>query len=393
MLRTHSPISRTWSSLASIAALMLVLLLARPGFAQLSTSDHVADPGFWPTQDQGTRKNYVGPATCARCHASIAATQATTPMARTFGVAAAAPNLHAHPHLSFQSGIYLYQINTSAAGPIYSVTDGTKTLSAPLRWAFGTPEVGQSYLFLKDDGKIYEARATYFTSLKNLDFTPARALAHPKDLEEAMGRPLGSGELTQCFSCHTTAATIGGKFDPARLIPGVSCEACHGPGVAHVAAMQAYRQGKAPLRMGTILNPARLSPTDSIDFCGACHSTWWDLKLSGVHGPSTTRSPPYRLETSKCWRSKPDVRLTCMACHDPHVPLQTSAASYDRNCLSCHVTSADAPRTASHPGAACPVAKQNCTSCHMPKVYVPEMHGYFTDHRIRIAQANAPFPE
>ncbi len=45
-----------------------------------------------------------------------------------------------------------------------------------------------------------------------------------------------------------------------------------------------------------------------------------------------------------------------------------------------------------HPGV-CPVATAKCTSCHMPKVYVPEMHDNFTDHRIRIAKAGEAFPE
>jgi hypothetical protein len=29
----------------------------------------------------------------------------------------------------------------------------------------------------------------------------------------------------------------------------------------------------------------------------------------------------------------------------------------------------------------------------MPKVYVPEMHYNFTDHRIRVARATDPYPE
>jgi hypothetical protein len=32
-------------------------------------------------------------------------------------------------------------------------------------------------------------------------------------------------------------------------------------------------------------------------------------------------------------------------------------------------------------------------SCHMPKIYVPVMHYNFTDHRIRIARGNDPYPE
>jgi hypothetical protein len=117
------------------------------------------------------------------------------------------------------------------------------------------------------------------------------------------------------------------------------------------------------------------------------------VKLSNTHGPSTTRSAPYRLVTSKCWGTKGDARLVCTACHDPHQQLETTAAAYDHACLKCHAASVGARPAADHPGKACPVAAKDCTSCHMPKVYVPEMHDNFTDHRIRIARAGEAFPE
>src|SRR5438552_3186239 len=59
------------------------------------------------------------------------------------------------------------------------------------------------------------------------------------------------------------------------------------------------------------LNPARLNPIDSVDFCGACHRTSWDVRLGGMTGISTVRFQPYRLEKSRCW-GKGDARLTCM---------------------------------------------------------------------------------
>jgi hypothetical protein len=141
-----------------------------------------------------------------------------------------------------------------------------------------------------------------------------------------------------------------------------------------------------------VFNSAHLNPVEAVEFCGACHGSWWDVKLAGVKGVSTTRSAPYRLVTSKCW-GKGDQRLECTACHDPHAPLQTEAGAYDNTCLNCHLRAPGETLSATHRGRACPVATKNCTSCHMPKVYVPEMHDAFTDHRIRIIKAGAPFPE
>ena len=85
------------------------------------------------------------------------------------------------------------------------LVNGTNTLTANLLWAFGVGRAGQSYLFKREDGKFYEARVTYFDTLKTIDFTPARALTSPKNIEEAMFRPVGSEEITRCFACHTTA--------------------------------------------------------------------------------------------------------------------------------------------------------------------------------------------
>lgn len=303
-----------------------------------------------------------------------------------------APILQSHPDLTFSVGPYHYQIKRENDRSVYTVTDGAHSQSANLLWAFGTSRVGQSYLFKRDDGNFYEARVTYFTTLNNLGFTPARDLAAPKDVEEAMDRMVGLSEIKRCFACHTTASGIGDSFDEKNLIPGVTCEACHGPGAKHVAAMKSLMKGKLDADQGHIFNSAHLSPADAVDFCGACHGTWWDVKLSGVKGVSTTRSAPYRLVTSKCW-GKGDERLTCTACHDPHEQLQTSAAAYDHACLRCHVNSVSEKPTAGHPGAACPVANKNCTSCHMQKVYVPEMKDKFTDHRIRIVRAGEAFPE
>ncbi len=208
-----------------------------------------------------------------------------------------------------------------------------------------------------------------------------------------MYRPVDNAEIQRCFACHTTAPNIGDQFDEKNLIPGITCEACHGPGAKHVAAMQAAKiAGISPDPVGTIFNAAQLRPADSVDFCGSCHATWWDVKLAGVKGVSNVKSQPYRLEGSKCW-GKGDTRLECVACHDPHKQLQTDSAAYDSNCLSCHATTASEKKTADHPGAACPVSTKNCASCHMPKVYVPDMHYNFTDHRIRIARAGDLYPE
>ncbi len=374
-------------------ALLLLWWHAVPLQAQLSTADHLTEAGFWPTQPGSSRGDFVGLAVCATCHAAKAASQQITPMANTVMHADNSEVLRSHTRMNFAVGRYRYEIQTGAKGSTYSVTDGDRTSIATLLWAFGTGKVGQSYLFKKGDANFFEARVTYFDTLQNLNFTPARALASPKDVEEAMYRPVDAAEIGRCFGCHTTAATIGGTFDEKSLIPGVSCEACHGAGTKHVAAAEAARiAGMPDAARGTIFNGAQLNPVDAVDFCGACHGTFWDVKLSGAKGVTTVKSQPYRLEGSKCWGNG-DARLTCVACHNPHEPVARDPSAYDSVCLGCHMVNGARPTAGHHMTGSCSVSSKNCVSCHMPKVYVPDMHYKFTDHRIRIAHEGEAYPE
>jgi hypothetical protein len=98
------------------------------------------------------------------------------------------------------------------------------------------------------------------------------------------------------------------------------------------------------------------------------------------------------LENSRCW-GKGDARLTCIACHDPHSPLQRETSAYDSKCLSCHVNSPVAKATADHPGPACPKARKNCAECHMPQYKVTDIPVKFTDHQIRVVSPNETIPD
>lgn len=372
----------------------LFALLPVPSLAQLSTTDHLADPGFWPTKTL-PRNEYVGPNACASCHPTIFAVQTKTSMARTAQHADSAEVLRNHPKLTFQTGPYHYQISSAGPQSKYTIASDQKSLSATLAWAFGTGRVGQSYLFRAPDNTYREAKVTFFSSLDNLNFTPGRAFTTAKDMDEAMYRPVGKSEIGRCFLCHTTASMVNGETEEKNLFLGVTCEACHGPGTKHVEVMQsAAFAGTTYSGPSYLVNPASLDPMDSVDFCGACHATWWDVKLAGTKGVTNARSQPYRLELSKCW-GKGDSRLTCMGCHDPHYQLDTVSQNYDHVCLSCHNVGGaggNAKSAATHP-ATCPVGTKACASCHMPKVFVPEMQYRFTDHKIQINRPGDPYTE
>jgi Cytochrome c554 and c-prime len=368
-----------------------------------------AKNSWWPTKIAQSRQDFLGNQACANCHAQKTSSQFTTPMAQAAGTASEAKILREHPSLTAKRGVFTYSISQTPEAYSYSVSDGTNQLSATILWAFGLGNKGQTYLYQRH-GQFHESEMSYYPAFGGLDVTTGHEHNHPETLEDALGMPQDRTTAGKCFGCHTTGATtVGGGFAPQSATPGVTCEACHGPGGAHVVLMQQL-QGEAAASPGTleILNPRSLSPIASVDFCGACHRTWTDVyeMQSGASGPVNARFQPYRLENSKCW-GEGDARLVCTACHDPHQPLQHDAAAYDSKCLACHpaarsktaapttgpLAAASAASRASPIPKACPVATEKCVTCHMPKINVPVMHSDFTDHRIRIVRKGEPYPD
>jgi hypothetical protein len=347
----------------------------------MATEDRVQVPGWWPTKGTAPRDEFLGPDACAACHASKVSTQKLTPMARAALRPADSEALRAHDQLTLRLPPYTYQISRQPDGSLYSVSDGKQTISVPVSWAFGLGQSGQTYV-LEHNGTFFESRVSYFPALNGLALTPGQSQAEPSVLENALGRSmLYGGETQRCFGCHTTASTANRRFDPGHLIPGVTCEACHGPGAKHVAAMKA---GKMEQGLKAILDPGQLNPVDQVDFCGACHRTYVDVVLSKTSGIRNLRFQPYRLERSQCW-IKSNNGITCLNCHNPHQPRERDLASYDDRCLSCHQRG--------HSAKTCTVSTNNCVSCHMPKYEVPGVHSKFTDHFIRIVRKDEPYAD
>src|SRR6266508_3356123 len=123
---------------------------------------------------------------------------------------------------------------------LYTITDGTHTFSEPILYSFGQGKAGQTYIF-RHNGELHESRVSFYKDLKGLDWTMGYQLTLPSSLDDAVGRAIKVGETRECFACHSTAAINGLELRLDRLIPGITCEACHGPGRDHIAAMEAKR--------------------------------------------------------------------------------------------------------------------------------------------------------
>jgi hypothetical protein len=296
--------------------------------------------------------------------------------------------LKTHPRLTFRNGAYTYQITREGSRSVYPVGDGSRTISEPILYCFGQGAAGQTYIF-QHDGLFYESRVSYFASLQNLDITIEHPRAPPASLEDALGRPVSEEAARGCFTCHTTGAAGGTRLQTERVTAGVSCEACHGPGEKHLAAVRSK-----DFKRLQIYNPSELDTFElSQEFCGSCHQSFDTvMSLAGQGGAANIRFQPYRIFNSRAHLIN-DRRLSCVACHNPHQQLERDASFYDAKCLACHLSTAKEVKTRERSAAACPVSTKGCVTCHMPKVELPAMHYQFTDHWIRIVKAGEPAPK
>ncbi|HYE73777.1 MAG TPA: tetratricopeptide repeat protein, partial [Blastocatellia bacterium] len=220
----------------------------------------------------------------------------------------------------------------------------------------------------------------------------------------------------RCLSCHVgnIQMQLRGSFEsgtrlPEKLPQGIDCQRCHGPGQAHVEAVQ---QSLPVERIrGAIINPARLSTERQLELCMQCHLETTSLKLpasisrfgrgifSYLPGEPLEKyilhfdraaenandehfefvSAAYRMRESQCF--KKSGTMTCTTCHNPHEPsnTQTSFSRYTKACQSCHqATVQKLVSENSHPNS------ENCASCHMPKRRPSDaIHTFVTDHLIQ----------
>jgi hypothetical protein len=339
----------------------------------------------------------MGNQSCVSCHEATSHSQSDTAMAHSLGPPGENRVLRSHPHMQFRAGQYAYEIITDAKQSTFLVTDGKQIITEPIAYVFGNAHLAQTYV-LQHNGRLYEGRVSYYTAIDGLDWTIGDALNPPPSLETAFGRDITGDEAKNCFSCHGSGAITNNKLRLDHLTPGVTCEACHGPGGAHVVVAQSGT-GES----GAIFNPKSLSPdTLSQEFCGACHRGADAVgMMPDLGGAMNVRFQPYRLAGSRSHDSN-DPRLACTACHDPHIDLSQQAADSDSKCTVCHATarrsSTSVVDNRHDPGAAtrvaksCSISREKCTSCHMPKIEILGTHLKFTDHRIRIVRPGAPYP-
>jgi hypothetical protein len=314
---------------------------------------------------------------CATCHPAEAKPHPSTPMAHAAETVAECAVLRSHSLLKRTLGKYSYTIERKGEQSIYTVSDGVDQLAFPIKYALGLGAAGQTYLFEKD-GRYFESYVSYYKAPDGLDITIGDR-PNPRNLLDAAGRPLGDAAAAQCFACHATDSVRNERLVEENFVPGIQCEACHGPAGSHLAAME--KGGPQP---GAMKKLGGMTAQAAAQFCGECHRTWDFVAAHGPHDKGNVRFQPYRLTLSKCFDAD-DGRIACTTCHNPHLEVQTAAATYDSRCLACHGGKKAGARV-------CKVGSSGCSSCHMPKIEAPGSHHQFTDHDIRIVTQGA-YPE
>jgi hypothetical protein len=146
-----------------------------------------------------------------------------------------------------------------------------------------------------------------------------------------------------CGPCHMTAYTKDGNQDgkPGMVgtwaFPGITCEECHGPGKAHVAA-----PSKANIR---------LDRTDAA--CGKCH-----IRGAKERIPAAGGFIQHHEQYNELLASPHAGKVSCVTCHDPH---KRAAISQKMGCESCHGREAENYRASRHERSLV-----RCVACHMP---------------------------
>jgi Flp pilus assembly protein TadD len=228
-----------------------------------------------------------------------------------------------------------------------------------------------------------------------------------------------------CAECHSTNVQKGWSsasktYSTTWSELDVSCEACHGPGSAHVAWAEAALTGKGnpddpDKRLAVVLrDPAKATwdidpktghakrsvPRTSsaeIETCARCHARRSVVAAAYVYGqPLLQTHRPALLEEGLYFddgqirdevyeygsflQSKMHASgVACTDCHDPH-DLKVKGGA-DRVCMSCHL--AEKFDTPAHHHHAVSSAGAKCVACHMPTRDYMVVHARH-DHSFRI---------
>ena len=357
-----------------------------------------------------TDPGYVDAATCATCHAEIAANYRKTGMGRSFYRPSPSNRVEdfSKRNTLFNRASNRYYTMTERDGKLYQrrhqiSPEGKETnvVEVSMDYVIGSGNHARTYLHRSPEGKLLEMPVSWYP--ENGGYW-AMSPGYDRSDHQDFRRPVGY----DCMFCHNSYPDVTQVSDPgsdeplygAKMPEGIDCQRCHGPGKAHVQA--ASKSGeKAEVIRAAIVNPKKLSRELQLDVCRQCHMETTSLRLPNAirrfdrapfsyrpgeplsgyellfdHAPNSgadedrfeVAHAAYRLEKSACFRSS---QMTCITCHDPHK--RETPEHFNQVCGTCHAT----VHAAKSQGP-------DCITCHMWKRRAEDaVHLSVTDHFIQ----------
>lgn len=327
--------------------------------------------------------DFAGSASCKNCHKNIYDDHIKTGHFRTTEIATAqniAGSFDTTKNkVIFGPGIQINMEKLDSGFYQTAYVKGKKRNCERFDIVVGAATQGQSYMSWTGN-QLYQLPVTFFTSVNGWTNSPG----YPNHI--AFNRPITS----RCLECHTTFAEKLSElnaepelFDPHKMLLGVTCEKCHGPGAKHVDF-----QSKNPKEPSAkyIINPKNFSRQQSLDLCAVCHGgrlepikpvfefTAGD-KLSDYFTFDTTAIDAVSIDVhgnqygmlraSKCFRMS--STMTCITCHNPHINEKGKTPTMSQKCMSCHSDNHEGYVLCKMTKAIGQPIKNLCTDCHMPK--------------------------
>ena len=291
----------------------------------------------------------------------------------------------------------------------------TNTIEVEAHYAIGSGNHAQTFLHRNTDGRLFEMPVSWYSKAGGRERGKgsgywAMSPGYDKSAHQDFRR-LINGDCLSCHNGYPRAPVTddgNGPVFTGALPEGIDCQRCHGPGQAHIDAIQSEN-----LEAGrqAIVNPGRFDRERQLEACMQCHlestsgplpfrirryerepfsyvpgKPLGDYFIHFDHAPGTGREDKfeiagaaYRLRKSACFQRS---EMTCLTCHDPHdIPRGAAAVQrYVAICQSCHKgihRSGLARWPNVGPGA-------TCLDCHMPKRRTEDaVHVVMTDHYIQ----------
>ena len=241
-----------------------------------------------------------------------------------------------------------------------------------LDWCFGSGTHARTWGGVRNDSwgisDLLEFRWTWYSHLDEFDITPGQSQEIEPGFFGGLGLLFDHPKAIRCFACHATRLEVdGGHLVTDNLMPGVTCQRCHGPRGRHVETDGEFSD----------FTWQGIDQHESVHRCAECHRRAEEQKPEDVRpdNPDIVRFQPVGLTQSPCFLGSPE--MTCLTCHDPHLPLSAQDSRGDWQCVQCH-------DGAQPTHALCGRGRtEDCIRCHMPKVQGQIPIG-FTDHWIRV---------